>query len=149
MAARRLRASRCLLICTVLAITYHQLGVTAQDRGQLDQAEDWYRKALAVNEELGNRPSLALTYAQLGLLAEKRGQALAALEWNIRCVTLFDQFPSPQAGTGPAALARLTRQLGLPAVQATWQQVTGQPLPAAVRDHLTSPGGDAPPRGTL
>jgi len=63
-------------------------------------------------------------------------------------VTLFDQFPSPQAGTGPAALARLTRQLGLPALQATWQQITGQPLPPAVRDHLTSPDDDAPPGDT-
>ena len=131
-----------------MASTYHQLGITAQDRGRLDEAEDWYRRSLAIEEELGSRPSLALTYAQLGLLAEERDQASAALEWNIRCVTLFDQFPSRLTGTGPAALARLTRELGTPALEAAWRQVTGQLVPQPVRDYLTShhddPTGGAP-----
>ena len=46
----------------------------SQVRGQLDQAEDWYRKALAINEELGNRPGMASTYHQLGITAQARGQ---------------------------------------------------------------------------
>ena len=90
---------------------------------------------------------MALTYAQLGLLAEERAQPALALEWNIRWVILFDQFPSPMTGTGPTALARLTHQLGIPALEQAWQQVTGQPLPQAVRDYLThhrdtDPGGN-------
>ena len=121
-----------------MALVYHQLGMTAQHRGRLDEAEDWYRKALTITEELGNRPGMALTYAALGLLAEARGQAPLALEWNIRCVTLFGQFPHPMTGTGPDALAMLTRQLGMPALQAAWQQVTGQSVPQAVRDYLAS-----------
>ena len=130
-----------------MAGTYHQLGITAQHRGRLDEASDWYRKALTINEELGDRPHMALTYAQLGLLAEERSQRPLAVEWNIRCVTLFDQFPSPMTRTGPAALARLTRQLGMPALEQTWQQVTGQPVPQLVRDHISShkdegPGGE-------
>ena len=127
-----------------MAGSYHQLGITAQDRGRLEEAEDWYRKSLAISEDLGNRPSMARTYAQLGLLAEDRGQATLALQHNIRCVTLFSQFPSPQTGTGPAALARLTRQLGLPALEHAWQQVTGQPVAQAVRDYIAGqpePGG--------
>ena len=131
-----------------MASTYHQLGMTAQDRGRLDEAEDWYRKSLTIKEELGDRPGMALTYAQLGLLAEDRAQAPLALEWNIRCVTLFDQFPSPLTGTGPAALARLTRQLGMPALEAAWQQITGQPVPQAVRDYITSHPDDDQPGGT-
>jgi tetratricopeptide (TPR) repeat protein len=131
-----------------MALTYHQLGMTAQDRGRLDEAEDWYRKSLTINEELGNRPGMAITYAQLGLLAEARAQALPALEWNIRCVTLFDQFPSPMTGTGPSAVARLTRQLGLPALQAAWQQVTGKPVPQAVADYITSRHDDDQLGGT-
>jgi tetratricopeptide (TPR) repeat protein len=125
-----------------LARTYHQLGITAQDRGRLEEAEDWYRRSLAINEELGDRPSLALTYAQLGLLAEKQNEAQLALGWNIRSVTLFDQFPSRLTGTGPAALARLSRQLGTPAMEAAWHQVTGQPVPQPVRDYLDNPTGD-------
>jgi tetratricopeptide (TPR) repeat protein len=130
-----------------LAITYHQLGSTAQDRGRLDEAENWYRKSLAISEELGDRPSIALTYAQLGLLAEARDQPPQALTWNIRCVALFEEFPSPLTGTGQSALVRLTRQLGLPALEETWQQVTGRPLPQPVRDYVTSHSGQDQPAG--
>ena len=131
-----------------IANTYHQLGMTAQDRGRLEEAEDWYRKSLTIAEEIGDRPPMAITYAQLGFLAEERDQAPLALEWNIRCVTLFDQFPNPMTGPGPAALARLTRQLGMPALEAAWQQITGQPVPQAVRDYLTSRHDEAQPGGT-
>ena len=51
-------------------------------------------------------------------------------------------------GTGPTALARLTRQLGLPALEAAWQQVTGQPVPQAVRDYITSHPDQTQPGGT-
>jgi hypothetical protein len=91
---------------------------------------------------------MALTYAQLGLLAEDRDQARLALEWNIRCVTLSDQFPSPLTGTGPAALARLTGQLGMPVLEQAWLQVTGQPVPQPVRDCLASHPDDDQPGGT-
>ena len=43
--------------------------MTAQDRGRLDEADDWYRKSLAIKEELGNRPGMASTYHQLGITA--------------------------------------------------------------------------------
>ncbi len=125
-----------------MADTYHQLGLTAQARGRLDEADGWYRRSLAIDEELGDHRGMALSYAQLGLLAEDRAQALQALAWNIRCVTLFSQFPSPLTRTGPSALARLARQLGMPAVEYTWQQVTGQPLPQQVRDYITSQHND-------
>jgi tetratricopeptide (TPR) repeat protein len=130
-----------------MAGVYHQLGMTAQARGRLEEADDWYRKSLAIKEELGNLPGMALTYGQLGLIAENRDQAPLALEWNIRCVTLFGQFPSPLTRTGTAALARLTRQLGLPALEQAWQQATGQPVPQAVRDYITSHHDQAQPGG--
>ena len=122
-----------------IARSYHQLGITAQDREQLDQADHWYREALTIFEELGDRPSMALTYGQLGLLAEKRGQPSQALDWMVRCVTLFNHFPHPATGPGPQELARLTRQLGMPALEQRWRQTTGQPVPQAVRDYITQP----------
>ena len=125
-----------------MAAIYHQLGITAQMRRQLNDADDWYRRALAINEELGNRPNIALTYAMLGLLAEETDQPTLALEWNIRCVALFGQFPSPMTGSAPAALARLTHKLGMPAVEQSWQQVTGRQLPQKVHDYLTSGSTD-------
>jgi tetratricopeptide (TPR) repeat protein len=128
-----------------MSATYHQLGMTAQDRGRLDEAEEWYRKSLALKEELGTWPSAALTYAQLGLLAEERSQPRLALAWNIRCVSLIDEFPSRLTGTGPSALVRLTRQLGMSALAEAWLQVTGQPVPPQVCDYITSPEGSSSP----
>jgi tetratricopeptide (TPR) repeat protein len=130
-----------------MASTYHQLGVTAQARGRLDEAEDWYRQSLAVKEELASLPGMALTYGQLGLLAEDRQQPRQALERMVRCVALFPQFPHPLTGPGSRHLARLTRQLGMPALEETWQQVTGQPLPQAVRDYVTSRHDEQQPAG--
>jgi hypothetical protein len=88
---------------------------------------------------------MAITYAQLGLLAEGRAHAIQALAWNIRCVTLFSDFPSPLTGTGPATLIRLTRRLGMPALEQTWQQVTGQAVAQPVRDYITSHHDQAQP----
>jgi hypothetical protein len=53
-------------------------------------------------------------------------------------VTLFDKFPHPATGPAPAHLARLTAQLGMQALQACWQAVTGDLLPSAVRDHISA-----------
>jgi tetratricopeptide (TPR) repeat protein len=131
-----------------LALTYQGLGMTVQYGGRLEEAEDWYRLSLTISEELGNRGDMARTYAQLGLLAEDRAQAELALQWNIRCVTLFDQFPSPMTGTAPTALARLTRQLGMPALEAAWQQITSQPPPQAVRNYINNHDDDDQPGGT-
>jgi hypothetical protein len=81
---------------------------------------------------------MAITYASLGLLAEDRDQARLALDWNIRCVTLFSQFPSRLTGAAPAALARLAGQLGMPALEQAWRQVTGESVPQPVLDHIMS-----------
>ena len=84
------------------AAAYHLLGITAQKRGRLDEADDWYHKALTIFEELGKWPELALTYGQLGLLAEDRHQPRQALDWIIQCVTLFTQFPTPPPDPDPS-----------------------------------------------
>jgi len=120
----------------IMAGAYHQLGIVAQDRGQLNEAEDWYRQSLTINEELDNRPGMATTYGQLGLLAEQRQQPEEALKWMVQCVALFEQFPHPSTGPGPAHLKRLTNSLGIRALEQTWQSVTGSPLPPPVRDFV-------------
>jgi tetratricopeptide (TPR) repeat protein len=128
-----------------MAACYHMLGTIAQERGRLDDAEGWYRRSLTIREELGNRRGAAQTYGQLGLLAEERQQPGEALAWMIRCVASFDQFPHPATGPGPQHLARLTRQFGMTALEQAWQQVTGRPVPQAVRDYITSDDRDDDP----
>jgi tetratricopeptide (TPR) repeat protein len=131
-----------------MASTYHQLGTTAQARGRLDEAEDWYRQSLTINKDLGDRPGIAAAYGQLGLLAEAQQQPGQALDWMVRCVTLFGQFPHPATGPGPQHLARLIRLLGMPALEQSWRQVTGQPAPQAVRDYIASHPDEDQPGGT-
>jgi tetratricopeptide (TPR) repeat protein len=121
-----------------MAGSYHQLGRVAHMRGRLGEAEEWYRQSLAIYEALGNRPGLATSYRLLGLLAEQRGQPNQALEWTVRCVTLFEQFPHPATGSAPGHLARLTAQLGIDALETSWRDVTGSPLPQVVRDYINS-----------
>ncbi len=44
----------------------------------------------------------------------------------------------PGRGRGDGA-GGLTRQLNMTALETTWQQITGQPLPQTFRDYITSP----------
>jgi tetratricopeptide (TPR) repeat protein len=124
------------------AVAYYQLGNVAFRRDLLNEAEEWYRKSLAIRNEIDDISGISSCLGQLGLLAEKRDQPQQALEWTIRCVTLFSEFPHPLSGPGPGHLARLTGQLGMKALEQTWQQVTGEPLPMAVRSCVRSGGAD-------
>ena len=121
-----------------VAMTYHMLGIVAQMRRRFDDAEDWYRKSLAIKEALGNRPGMSPTFGQLGVLAAERGRPAEALAWIVRCVTLFDEFPHPATGPARKHLARLTAELGMDALERCWHEVTGDPLPQAVRDYLNA-----------
>jgi tetratricopeptide (TPR) repeat protein len=116
-----------------MASSYHQLGTVAQGRGNWDEAQQWYQQSLTIEEELGNQPGMASSYGQLGLLAENRGQAADALAWIVQCVALFDEFPHTATGPGPYHLARLTKQLGMAALERCWMRVTGVALPDGVR----------------
>ena len=51
------------------------LGMVAQLRGRLDEAADWYARALAISEELGDRPGMASSYHELGKVALPAGAA--------------------------------------------------------------------------
>jgi len=64
-----------------MASSYHQLGIVAEDRGDLLQAESWYRKSLEIEEALDNRPGRAMTYHQLGRVAQDRGDLPQAETW--------------------------------------------------------------------
>ncbi len=119
-----------------MASSYHQLGMVAQHRGDLESAQDWYQQSLEIYESLGDLPHLAMSYGQLGLLAEAASRASEALDWMVRCVNLFPEFPHPATGPGPHHLARLTSELGMSELEASWQRCTGQSLPDPIRRAL-------------
>ena len=71
-----------------LAATYHQLGIVAQERGKLDDAENWYTKSLEIETDLNNRPGLAATYHHLGSVAEERGKLDDAENWYTKSLEI-------------------------------------------------------------
>ncbi|HEY6789289.1 MAG TPA: tetratricopeptide repeat protein [Trebonia sp.] len=73
------------------AAIYHHLGITAQARGQLDEADDWCRKALAIDEALGNRPGKANAYHAFGMAAYHRGRLDEAEDWYRKALALFEE----------------------------------------------------------
>ena len=74
-----------------IAVIYHQLGMTAQFRGQLEEADDWCRKSLAIFEELGNRPGMAGAYHQLGMTAQDRGRLDEADDWYRKSLAISEE----------------------------------------------------------
>lgn len=113
-----------------VATAYQQIGMVAQERGDLAAAEGWYRQSLAIHEELEKRPDRALSYGQMGMLEEQRNNLPAAMNWMVRANALFADFGNPATGPAPYHLARFTRALGMPALEAAWLCVAGVPLPA-------------------
>ena len=78
-----------------MALSYHHLGWTAQIRGRLDEADDWYRQALTIREELGDRLGMADTYHQLGNPALLRGRLDEADDWYRQALTIYEELGSP------------------------------------------------------
>ncbi|MFD9097812.1 tetratricopeptide repeat protein [Streptomyces collinus] len=71
-----------------LAVTYHQLGLVAQDQGRLQEAVAWYGQSLSIKKDLNNRLGLAGTYHQLGIVARARGRLQEAENWHRQALTI-------------------------------------------------------------
>jgi tetratricopeptide (TPR) repeat protein len=85
----------------------HQLGIVAQGRGDYAAALDWYRRSLAVKEELGDRAGMSAGFHQLGVVAQQRGDYEAALDWYRRSLAIEEQLGDS------ASIAASYHQLGL------------------------------------
>ena len=90
-----------------LAVTYHLIGSAALEQSRLNEAEDWYTRSLAIEEELGNRPGLASSYHQLGRVAQLRGRLDEAEDWYTRAAAIREEL-----GDRPG-LADSYHQLGM------------------------------------
>ena len=71
------------------SVSYNKLGDIAKAQGKLSDAEEWYRKGLAIAEELEKetgtveeaRRDLSISYNNLGNLAKAQGKLRDAEEW--------------------------------------------------------------------
>jgi hypothetical protein len=84
---------------TQAAAFLHQVGIIAQLRGAYDEALEWYRRSLALKEELGDRAGMATSYGQIGVLFTTRGTPDAAVSWNLRNLLICMELRSPAVRT--------------------------------------------------
>jgi tetratricopeptide (TPR) repeat protein len=122
-----------------LATIYHQLGMVAQDRGNWDEAEQWYQQCLAILEELGDRPGMASSYHQLGMVAQLRGNWDEAERWYQKSLAMKEEL-----GNRPGT-ANSYHQLGMVAqLRGNWDEAErwyGQSL--TIREELGNRPGMA------
>ena len=74
-----------------IAVNSHELGNVALAQGRLEEAEDWYRKSLAISEEQGDRRGMASSYHQLGRVSQDRGWLDQAETWYRKSLAIFGE----------------------------------------------------------
>jgi tetratricopeptide (TPR) repeat protein len=117
----------------------HQLGRVAHLRGSYDEALDWYRKSLAIEEELGNRAGMATTISQLGVLATERGAPEEAVPLNLRGLDIHLEIGSPEARIDLHWLGRQRELLGASRFAGLLAQHLDEESAAAVLSMLDQP----------
>ncbi|MBI4321702.1 MAG: tetratricopeptide repeat protein [Chloroflexi bacterium] len=74
------------------ATIYHQLGRVAQEQRQWTQAEAYYRKALEICVEFGDRYEQAKTYHELGRVAQEQRQWAQAEAYCQKALEIYVEF---------------------------------------------------------
>ena len=69
-------------------VVYDGLGRIAEEKGHLEEARDWYIKALSILEGSQNQRSLCINYENLGDIALRQGQLDEAKDWYLKSLNL-------------------------------------------------------------
>lgn len=88
-----------------LAIIYHNVGTVQKKRGMLDQADAYFRKALAINLELEQYEEIASNYYMIASIHSKRGEYPAARE-SIDLALSYDKRVENSLGIAKDLFAR-------------------------------------------
>ncbi|MEM1445722.1 MAG: tetratricopeptide repeat protein [Planctomycetota bacterium] len=72
-----------------LAVAYFQLGTVAEDCGDFEAAEKWFRKSLAISEEYPSGYDAGKTYTRLGSIADERHDFDAAETWHRKSLAIY------------------------------------------------------------
>ena len=95
-----------------LAETLNNLGVQAQEAGQLDEAWNYGRQALQLKVELGHVAGAAATLFNLSEIAEARPDLKLAARLSAASETLFDKAGSPHTTIATAWLQQIAPRAG-------------------------------------
>ena len=94
-------------LATHVSVWLHELGFLFLTTGQLPDGERMCRKALAIDEESGNRGGIAIGYYELGMVAQRRGDLAGAEDWYRKALAIYEEL-----GSRPG-IARSHHQLGM------------------------------------
>ena len=78
------------------AAVYHQLGMVAQQRWQLAQAEEWFLKSLEIIESGDDRVAVADDYYCLGQIKHKLRLYTEAQEWFSKSLEIHQRLDDPE-----------------------------------------------------
>ncbi len=73
------------------AAVYHQMGEVALKRWQLDEAEDWYLKSIAIIEEGEDRASVADDYYGMGQVRQYQRRYTEARDWYSKSLDIHQR----------------------------------------------------------
>ncbi len=79
------------------AENYSNLGHTCFINNELDQAQDYYTKALKINEQLGHEEPIAKNYISLGIVLSKKGLSKQARSNWVKARDIFTEIDLPEA----------------------------------------------------
>jgi len=94
------------------AMCFHQLGILAQNRGDLDEALAQYRRSLAIKEALGNRAGMAGSCCGIGAIFTETGKPEDGLDLNLRSLAIYSEIGSPDVRFNWYWLTRQRTALG-------------------------------------
>ncbi|MFO0835871.1 MAG: tetratricopeptide repeat protein [Phycisphaerales bacterium] len=76
---------------TTRAVSFGNLGLIEKTRGNLDAAEDYHKKSLAIEEKLGRREGMASDYGNLGNIELTRGNLDTAEEYLKKAMAIHEK----------------------------------------------------------
>ena len=78
------------------AENYSNLGNTCFINNELDKAQDYYAKALKINEQLGHKEPIAKNYINLGIILSKKGLPKQARSYWVKATDIFTEIDLPE-----------------------------------------------------
>jgi tetratricopeptide (TPR) repeat protein len=89
------------------AVILHNFGILLQDRGNYEQALEYYERSRKIEEEFGNRAGVATSLHQIGIIQQQRGDYEQALECYERALQIKEDLGNP------ASVAISLHQIGM------------------------------------
>ena len=95
-----------------LAMTYNNIGLVYDSRGEYDRAMEWYDKSLPIFEEIGDRAGLARTFGNIGYLFSDQNDYSNAAPYAVATLNIFSTIGAAENGQAINQVGELVQKLG-------------------------------------